>query len=100
MVITVNNFIVTGTRIKTDNIVETINHLETRKNKPVIVWKNKPSKIIAIVSKIKKFHEKSKYVNDMLNYEELSYHRKDDYKKDQKTSLHSKLSYKLDIFGE
>jgi len=65
-----------------------------------IVWKDKPNKKKLDVSKNKKFHEKSRYVNDMLTYEELSYHKKSDYKVDPKTSLHTKSSYKLDTFIE
>jgi len=64
-----------------------------------IVWKDKPNKKeLNIIDK--RFHEKSRYVNDMLTYEELSYHKKSDYKVDPKTSLHTKSSYKLDTFIE
>lgn len=48
-----------------------------------------------------KFHEKSRYVNDMLMVEEdAAFHKKSGYKTDLKTNLHIKASYKLDLFTE
>lgn len=78
--------------------------IQTKKYSVPIRWKLKPKKNIVIKQVNKKFHEKSKYINDMLTTEEekseTSYHKKSGYDTDSKTSLHTKNSYKLDIFGE
>jgi hypothetical protein len=62
-----------------------------------IKWKLKPNRKKKDEIE-KKFHEKSKYVNDMLTFQETIYHEKSNYKVDPKTSLHMKSSYKLDKF--
>ena len=64
-----------------------------------IKWKSKPNRTIDVLEN-RKFHEKSKYINDMLTNDEMSFHKKSGYDVDSKTSLHIKSSYKLDIFTE